>query len=84
MRLRLSHHSKEAHSKEKWNTITIKSAYELGNISSLKMLEGRTADTIYGLASDGCYVGLVVSKENNGERVVITGFSAPLEYWQGL
>lgn len=76
--MKFSAHALKKHEHENWNALTIRAAYEQGRLLNVKTNEGRTADIIYGIAPDGEYVGLIVGK--NG--IVITGFSAPLEYWQ--
>ena len=75
---KFSKHANDNHCNEKWNARTIRAAYENGNLLNVHISEGKTADVIYGLAYDGKYVGLIVGK--NG--IIITGFCAPLEYWQ--
>ena len=36
---------------------------------------------LYGYTPDGSCVGLIVTKEKSGERVIITGFEAEEDYW---
>ena len=80
MELRISHHSKK-HADEKWNQVTIREIYQQGRLCQAKLLEGETADVLYGYAPDGNCVGLIVTKEKDGERVIITGFEAEEDYW---
>jgi hypothetical protein len=75
-----SKHALGKHGSEMWNAKTINEAMQKGLIEQQDLLIGNTADIICGFIGDD-YVGLVVSKEVNGERVIITGFSAPREYW---
>jgi hypothetical protein len=81
MDLRLSQH-RSKHIHETWNQVTIKRLFDSG--ADFTLLPGQTADVLYGYAPDGECVGLIVSKEHDGYRVIITGFSAPAEYWQNV
>ncbi len=83
MRLKLSDHAIKKHSSEKWNAKTIRDAIEAGKVAWMTIAEGITSDVIYGMIDGDC-VGLIVSKEKNGERIVITGFSAPQAYWKSV
>lgn len=80
MELRISRHSAK-HAQETWNQVTIREIYQQGQLQDATLLEGETADVLYGYAPDGSCVGLIVTKEKNGERVIITGFEADEEYW---
>ena len=84
MNFKFSSHALEKHSHEKWNASTIKEIVENGEISNYEFLEGKTADIICGIAPDNSEVGLILSKEKNGERVIITGYSAPISYWESV
>ena len=77
-----NHVSKHAH--EKWNAETIRKLVEDGGLNCQEFFEGETADVICGVAPDGAYVGLIVGKEKDGIRVVVTGFEAPKEYWESV
>lgn len=80
MLLKLSEHAKKKHQNEKWNAVTIREAYNKGRLEREELLIGATADVLCGVI-DGDFVGLILSKPKNGERIVATGFSAPREYW---
>lgn len=80
MELRISHHSAK-HAQETWNQVTIREIYQQGQLREATLLEGETADVLYGYAPDGSCVGLIVTKEKNDVRVIITGFEADEEYW---
>lgn len=79
---KFSKHSKNKHADEKWNPETIKEVVENGKLTNKKLLPGKTADVITGIAPDGKSVGLIVSKPKNGDSVIITGFEAPEDYWK--
>lgn len=83
MRLKLSDHAKKKHQSEKWNAVTIRDAYYDGSMTDIELLQGETADVLVGKVYLE-YVGLVLSKPENDERVIITGFAAPLEYWKSV
>lgn len=70
------------HLQEKWNALTIRELVENDGLTSQDFLEGETADVICGVAPDGVYVGMIVGKEKDGVRIVVTGFEAPKEYWE--
>lgn len=78
MILKLSAH-KQKHLDEKWNQVTIRQAIYDGDLYP-RLIEGDTADVLYGFVDGEC-VGLIVSKECNGCRVIITGFEADESYW---
>jgi hypothetical protein len=83
LNLKLSSHARTDHQNEKWNGVTIREAYENGQLSNVEVFEGRTADHLYGVAPDGTDVGLVISKPKLfGPRIVITGYAASKSYWQ--
>lgn len=75
-----SKHALSKHENDVWNARTIKAAIDNGNLARKEIMIGRTADIICGWIA-GEFVGLVVSKENNGEIIIITGYAAPREYW---
>ena len=79
MKLRLSNHWHK-HEAETWNAKTIRAAYEAGQMTDAQLIPGKTADVIYGYIDNEC-VGMIVTKENDGERVIITAYAAPPEYW---
>ena len=83
MYLKLSDHAKKKHQSEKWNAVTIRDAYYDGSMTDIELLQGKTADVLVGKIYLE-YVGLVLSKPENDERVIITGFAAPLEYWKSV
>lgn len=82
--LKLSGH-KTKHDHEKWNQETIRKAYYSDVIKNLEFLPGKTADVICGFVGDDP-VGLLISKEReNGERIIITGFSPKdKNYWYNV
>ena len=65
------------HLQEKWNALTVRELIEDNQLEDKEFLEGNTADVICGVAPDGVYVGLIVGKEKDGVRIVVTGFEAP-------
>ena len=79
----ISEHAKKKHADEKWNAVTIKAAYLDGRMKRYELLEGKTADVLFGEV-DGEIVGLVLGKPVLGVRVIVTGFAAPLEYWKSV
>ena len=81
MILKLSEHAKKKHADEKWNAVTIKAAYLDGRMKRYELLEGKTADVLFGEV-DGEIVGFILSKPKFGIHVIITGFAAPAEYWK--
>lgn len=84
MNLRFSAHQIK-HANEKWNQQTIKATMDAHQITELHFKQGDTADVTWGCAPDGEYVGLILSKRTGtGERVIITGFAAPYEYWKNI
>ncbi len=83
MILKLSEHAKKKHADEKWNAVTIKAAYLDGRMKRYELLEGKTADILFGEV-DGEIVGLILSKQKFGIHVIITGFAAPAEYWKSV
>lgn len=84
MNLRFSNH-KSKHANEKWNQETIKEIMDNHEVEKLHFKQGNTSDVMWGYAPDGECVGLVLSKRNeDGARVIITGFSAPESYWKNL
>jgi hypothetical protein len=74
MKLKLSFHARMKHSSETWNAATIRAAYEAGQLTQVILNPGKTADDFFATAPDGSRVFLSLSKEKNGERVVITGY----------
>lgn len=80
LKLRYSIHALKRHNSESWNAVTIREAYESGRLQEVELMIGDTADILCG-SLDDVFVGLVLSKETNGERVIVTGFAAPREYW---
>lgn len=83
MILKLSEHAKNKHTSEKWNAISIRDAYYDGRMEEIEFLVGETADVLCG-SVEGEFVGLVLGKPVSGERIIVTGFAAPLEYWQNV
>ena len=75
-----SEHALGKHKSDKWNAKTIKEALERGEINQRELMVGNTADIICGFIEND-YVGLVVSKERDGVRIIITGYSASRDYW---
>jgi hypothetical protein len=80
MKLLLSNHWHK-HEHEKWNAATIRAEYEAGRMEGETVLTGDTADVIFGYIDGDC-VGMIVSKERDNERVIITAFEADEEYWR--
>lgn len=84
MNLRFSAH-KSKHTNEKWNQETIKEVMDNHQVTGLHFRMGDTTDVMYGYAPDGECVGLILSKRTGtGERVIITGFAAPEDYWKNV
>lgn len=80
--LRRSAH-KDKHRNEKWNQDTILRILRNGELNYQVFLPGKTADVLYGTATDGNTVGMILSKEKeDGSRVIITAFQAPSIYWK--
>lgn len=84
MNLKFSHH-KSKHMNEKWNQESIKQIMDDHEVEGLRFRIGNTADVMFGYAPDGECVGLILSKrQETGERVIITGFAAPENYWKDV
>lgn len=76
--LKLSAH-KDKHAHERWNQESIRKVYEMGLLKTFR--EGQTADVICGNVN-GEEIGMVVTKEKNGSRIIITAFKPQDEnYW---
>jgi hypothetical protein len=84
MNLKYSAHALDKHSKDKWNAATIRELLESGRLVQYGVFPGQTSDCHCGYAPDGEYVGLVISKEKDGVRVIVTGFASPKEYWKSV
>ena len=80
MVLKFSNHALDKHKQEKWNALTIREAHKQGRLKEVEFLLGDTADILCGKI-EGDFVGLILSKETDGMRIIITGFAAPREYW---
>lgn len=84
MKYLLSAHAGKEHNSDKWNAKTILDAYLKGRLKDTELLVGRTADVLYGYTNEGACVGLILSKPEGDTYVVVTGFSAPADYWKSV
>lgn len=83
MTIKLSKHAQEKHCSERWNATTILAAWQNGRINNIEEIQGTTSDVVCGIV-EGVEVGIILSKQNNGDIVVITGYAAPLSYWRSV